>query len=43
MNYPTHDLELTVVVYALKVWGHYLYSEVFEVFTYHKSLKYVFS
>jgi hypothetical protein len=26
-NYPTHDLELAVVVYALKIWRHYLYGE----------------
>ncbi|XP_038887103.1 uncharacterized protein LOC120077285 [Benincasa hispida] len=26
-NYPTHDLELAVVVFALKIWGHYLYGE----------------
>ena len=24
-NYPTHDLELVVVVFTLKIWGHYLY------------------
>ena len=26
-NYPTHDLELAVVVFALKIWKHYLYGE----------------
>ena len=26
-NYPTHDLELAVIVFALKIWRHYLYSE----------------
>ena len=26
-NYPTHDLELAVVVFALKIWRHYLYGE----------------
>jgi hypothetical protein len=26
-NYPTHDLELAAVVYALKIWRHYLYGE----------------
>ena len=25
-NYPTHDLELAVVVFALKIWRHYLYD-----------------
>src|SRR5262249_45402946 len=43
LNYPTHDLELAAVVYALKIWRHYLYGEKFEVFTDHKSLKYIFS
>ena len=42
-NYPTHDLELAAVVYALKSWRHYLYGEKFEVFTDHKSLKYLFT
>ena len=42
-NYPTHDLELGAVVFALKVWRHYLYGEKFEVFSDHKSLKYVFT
>ena len=42
-NYPTHDLELTVIVFALKIWRHYLYGEQFEVFTDHKSLKYIFT
>ena len=26
-NYPTHDLDLTVVVFSLKIWRHYLYGE----------------
>ncbi|MBE2321105.1 hypothetical protein DVA67_034545 [Solirubrobacter sp. CPCC 204708] len=43
MNYPTHDLELAAVVYALKSWRSYLYGENFEVFTDHKSLKYIFT
>ena len=42
-NYPVHDLELAAVIYALKLWRHYLYGEEFEIFTYHKSLQYVFS
>ena len=41
-NYPTHDLELMVVVFVLKIWCHYLYGEQFEVFSDHKSLKYIF-
>jgi len=42
-NYPTHDLELAAVVFALKIWRHYLYGACCEVFTDHKSLKYLFS
>ena len=42
-NYPTHDMELAVVVFALKIWCHYLYGEQFEVFSDHKSLKYIFT
>ena len=41
-NYPTHDLELAAVVFALKIWRHYLYGVKFEVYTDHKSLKYLF-
>ena len=40
-NYPTHDLELAAVVFALKIWRHYLYGEKCRIFTYHKSLKYL--
>ena len=42
-NYPTHDLELTKVIFALKIWRHYLYGEKFEVFSDHKHLKYLFT
>lgn len=42
-NYPTHDLELAAVIFALKIWRHYLYGERFEVFSDHKSLKYLFT
>ena len=42
-NYPTHDMELAVVVFALKTWRYYLYGEKFEVYSYHKSLKYIFT
>ena len=38
-NYPTHDLDLVVVVFTLKVWRHYLYGVQFELFTDHKSLR----
>ncbi|KAL4010646.1 hypothetical protein IC575_030149 [Cucumis melo] len=42
-NYPTHDLELAAVVFALKIWRHYLYGEKIHIFTDHKSLKYFFT
>nr|XP_027124227.1 uncharacterized protein LOC113740914 [Coffea arabica] len=42
-NYPIHDLELAAVVFALKKWRHYLYGVTFEVYSDHKSLKYLFS
>ncbi|GJV64124.1 retrotransposon protein, putative, ty3-gypsy subclass [Tanacetum coccineum] len=37
VNYPTHDLELAAVVFALKIWRHYLYGEACDIFTDHKS------
>ena len=42
-NYPTHDLELAAVVFALKIWRHYLYGVHVDVLTDHKSLQYVFT
>ena len=42
-NYPTHEMELAVVVFALKIWCHYLYGKEFEVYSDHKSLKYIFT
>jgi hypothetical protein len=42
-NYPTHDLELAAVVFALKSWRHYLYGESCDIFTDHKSLKYIYT
>ncbi|KAL0549444.1 hypothetical protein IC582_013926 [Cucumis melo] len=42
-NYPTHDLELAAMVFALKIWRHYLYSEKIQIFFDHKSLKYFFT
>ena len=42
-NYPTHDLELAAIVFALKIWRYYLIGEQFEVFSDHKSLKYIFT
>lgn len=41
-NYSTHDLDLTIVVFVLKVWRHYLFCSRFEVFNNHKSLMYLF-
>nr|GFD35000.1 retrotransposon protein, putative, Ty3-gypsy subclass [Tanacetum cinerariifolium] len=35
---PTHDLKLAAVVFALKIWRHYLYGESCDVLTDHKSL-----
>ncbi|GJR59810.1 retrotransposon protein, putative, ty3-gypsy subclass [Tanacetum coccineum] len=43
VNYPTHDLELAAVVFALKIWRHYLYGEACDIFTDHKSLKYIYT
>ena len=42
-NYPTHDLELAVVVHALKILRHYLIGNKCEIYTDHKSLKYIFT
>ncbi|XP_042388084.1 uncharacterized protein LOC121980194 [Zingiber officinale] len=42
-NYPVHDLELAAIIFALKIWRHYLYGITFEIFTDHKSLKYLFT
>ncbi|GJY15812.1 putative reverse transcriptase domain-containing protein [Tanacetum coccineum] len=40
-NYTTHDLELGAVVFALKIWRHYLYRTKCTVFTDHKSLQHI--
>nr|GEX55836.1 putative reverse transcriptase domain-containing protein [Tanacetum cinerariifolium] len=40
-NYTTHDLELRVVVFTLKMWRHYLYRTRCTVFTDHKSLQHI--
>ncbi|GJY66249.1 putative reverse transcriptase domain-containing protein, partial [Tanacetum coccineum] len=42
-NYTTHDLELREVVFALKIWRHYLYGTKSVIYTNHKSLQYIFS
>jgi hypothetical protein len=41
-HYLTHDLELVVVVHALKIWRHYLMGKRCELYMDHKSLKYIF-
>jgi hypothetical protein len=41
-NYPTHDLELATIVHALKIWRHYMIGNTCQIFTDHKSLKYIF-
>jgi hypothetical protein len=43
LNYPTYDLELVVVVLALKIWRHYIMGTKYQVYTDHKSLKYIFT
>ncbi|KAI3670385.1 hypothetical protein L1987_87976 [Smallanthus sonchifolius] len=42
-NYTTHDLELGAVIFALKIWRHYLYGTKCVVFTDHKSLQHIFN
>ena len=41
VNYLTHDLELAVVVHALKIWRHYLLGNKVHIFMDHKRLKYI--
>ena len=41
-NYPSHDIELAVVVFVLKLWRHYMYSVHVDVFTHHKIHQYAF-
>ena len=43
LNYATHDLELAAVVHALKTWRHFLIGNHCDVYTDHKSLKYIFT
>ncbi|KAL8148236.1 hypothetical protein AgCh_005552 [Apium graveolens] len=42
-KYPVHDLELAAIVFSLKLWRHYLYGEKCDIYTDHKSLKYIFT
>ncbi|KAI3797919.1 hypothetical protein L1987_33183 [Smallanthus sonchifolius] len=41
-NYTTHDLELGAMVFALKIWRHYLYGTKCTIYTDHKSLQHIF-
>ena len=43
LNYPTYDLELATIIFALKTWRHYLYGATCQIFTDHKGLKYLFT
>ena len=43
IKYPTHDLKLAEVTFALKIWRNHLYVEKCEIYTNHKSLKYFLS
>ena len=43
LNYPTYDLELAAVIFALKIWRHSLYGAWCEVYTDNESLKYIFT
>jgi hypothetical protein len=42
-NYPAHDLELATIIHALKIWRHYLMGTKCNIYTDHKSLKYIFT
>ncbi|KAJ0883873.1 putative nucleotidyltransferase, Ribonuclease H [Helianthus annuus] len=41
-NYTTHDLELGAVIFALKIWRHYLYGTKCTIYTDHRSLEHIF-
>ncbi|KAF5790439.1 putative nucleotidyltransferase, Ribonuclease H [Helianthus annuus] len=41
-NYTTHDMELGAVVFALKIWRHYLYGTKCTIYTDHRSLEHIF-
>lgn len=42
-RYPTHDLDLGAIVFALKIWRHYLYGVHCDIYTDHKTLNYLFT
>ena len=41
-NYATHDLELAVIIHALKMWRHYITGKKFLLKTDNMILKYLF-
>jgi len=43
LNYPIHDPELAIAIFALKMWKHYLCGVGCEIYTNHNSLKYMFT
>ena len=42
-NYPTHDLEMAALIFALQIWRSYLYGSNMQIITDHKSLNYIFT
>jgi hypothetical protein len=42
-HYPTPDLKLAIVVHALKIWRYYLTKKRCDLYTDHKSWKYIFT
>ncbi|XP_073049575.1 uncharacterized protein [Primulina eburnea] len=42
-RYPVHDLELAAIIFALKIWRHYLYGTSFTIYNDHKSLRFLFT
>lgn len=43
LNYPTHDLELVVIIHALLRWRHFLLGHQFELHSDHHNLQYIFT
>lgn len=41
-NYLTHDLQLTLIIHALKIWRHYLIGKRFTLLSDHSGLRYLF-
>ena len=41
-SYPTHDLELAMIIHALKMWRHYLLGRRFTLMRDHSGLRYLF-